>query len=80
MMKETLLSGWNLMRFLRLGMGAIMAAQFFHTNDKLLGFIAALLLYQALFNKGCCANNECTPRHKTASVNDAEEVSFEEIK
>ncbi|MFA6152289.1 MAG: hypothetical protein WC716_13265 [Chitinophagaceae bacterium] len=79
-MKETLLKGWNLLRFLRLGMGAIMAAQFFHTNDKLLGFIAALLLYQALFNKGSCANNKCTPRHKTISVNKGEEISFEEIK
>lgn len=79
-MKVTLLSGWNLMRFLRLGMGTLMAIQFFQTSDKLVGLIGAFLLYQALFNKGCCGANGCATSPKNTNNNNIEDIKFEEIK
>lgn len=79
-MKETLLKGWHLMRILRLGMGSLMVVQFIQTSDKLVGLIGALLLYQALFNKGCCSNNGCAATPQNKANNKIEDISFEEIK
>lgn len=79
-MKQTLFSGWHLMRFLRLGMGILMAVQFFQTNDKIVGVIGLLLLYQALFNKGCCGANDCASSAKKSSNKAIEDINFEEIK
>lgn len=79
-MKETLLTGWHFMRFLRLGMGTLMAVQFFQTSDKLVGLIGALLLYQALFNKGCCGANGCATSPKSTTNNNIEDINFEEVK
>lgn len=79
-MKETLLSGWHFMRFLRLGMGSLMAIQFFQTSDKLVGVIGLLLLYQALFNKACCGANGCASNTKNTTKDHIEDINFEEIK
>lgn len=80
-MKETLLNNWGLMRILRLVMGTLMMYQFYITGDKIVVAIGAVLLYQALFNKGCCANNACAPKKTTNSqTNNIEDIVFEEVK
>jgi hypothetical protein len=79
-MKQTLLTGWHFMRLLRLGMGILMAVQFSQTNDKIVGVIGLLLLYQALFNKGCCGANGCATSPKKSSNNAIEDINFEEVK
>jgi hypothetical protein len=80
-MKETILTGWHLMRLLRLGMGTLMAVQFFQTSDKLVGALGLLLLYQAIFNKGCCGANGCATSPKSLKKEDKiEDISFEEVK
>lgn len=79
-MKSKLLNGWYFMRFLRLGMGTLMLTQAFQMSDKLLGFVGAILLIQALLNKGCCASGACTTPQKPNQNEQFEEIKFEEIK
>lgn len=68
------------MRFLRLGMGISMMVQSVQMHDKLIGAIAIILLYQALFNKGCCAANACASPMPKQTSNSTEEINFEEVK
>jgi hypothetical protein len=56
---QTLLSDWNLMRFIRLGLGVYIGIQAFETQSILSGLLAAFLLYQVVTNTGCCAANSC---------------------
>lgn len=80
MMKTILLSGWHFMRFLRLAMGIIFMIQAVQMQDKLIGVIALIFLYQAIFNKGCCGVNACAKRTNTVSTEQIEDISFKEIK
>jgi hypothetical protein len=59
MNKEILLTGWNFMRFLRLGLGIYIALQAIETQSAFSGFVAILFLYQAITNTGCCGLNSC---------------------
>ncbi len=65
MIKQTLLTGWNFMRWLRLGLGALMAVQAWQMHDTLSGLLAGFFIFQAVSNTGCCANNNCSIPHKT---------------
>jgi hypothetical protein len=47
------------MRFFRLGLGMAIAIQAFRMNDLVAGFIAAIFLFQALSNTGCCGSSGC---------------------
>jgi len=78
MIKETLLSGWHFMRWLRLGLGIFIAIQAIQTHDTLSGFIAAFFLFQAVTNTGCCGANGCAVPKRSKS-DKIEEVEFEEI-
>lgn len=68
------------MRFLRLGMGILMIIQSVQMKDKLIGAIALILLYQALFNKGCCAAQSCASPMPKQTNTTTEDISFEEVK
>ena len=57
--KQTLFTGWNFMRWLRLGLGIFFAVEALTTYDKLSGFAAAILLFMAIFNTGCCGSASC---------------------
>jgi hypothetical protein len=47
------------MRFFRLGLGIAIAIQAFRMNDLVAGFIAAIFLFQAFSNAGCCGSSAC---------------------
>jgi hypothetical protein len=79
-MKQTLLTGWNFMRLLRLGLGIYIAIQAVQTLSILSGVIAIFFLFQALTNTGCCGSNGCEVPVKKNSSDTIEEVEFEEIK
>ena len=80
MINQMLFTGWNFMRWLRLGFGSFIAIQAFQTHDPFAGFIAAFFLFQAVTNTGCCGAGGCAvPVSKTAE-NKAENVVFEEVK
>lgn len=57
--KETLLAGWNIMRWLRLGFGIFFAVEAFTASDKLFAAAAAFLLFTAIFNIGCFGSSAC---------------------
>ncbi|TZF82831.1 hypothetical protein FW774_14140 [Pedobacter sp. BS3] len=58
-MRQILFTGWNFMRWLRLGAGIFFAVEALKTHDKLFGFAAAFFLFTAHFNTGCCGPAGC---------------------
>lgn len=81
MTKETLLTDWHLMRWLRLGMGLYASTVAFQLHDILSGIIAAFLLFQAVSNTGCGGANGCSvPTSVKRNVGKIESVAFEEEK
>ncbi len=79
-MRQTLLTGWHFMRWFRLGLGIAIAIQAFRMNDAVSGFIAAIFLFQAASNTGCCGVSGCAaPVRRSQNVRQ-DELEFEEIK
>jgi hypothetical protein len=78
-MKETLLTGWHFMRWLRLGIGLTIAVQSIISREPIAGVIAALFLFQAVTNTGCGANGCAVPTTRSRA-NKVENVEFEEVK
>lgn len=80
MTKETLFTNWHFMRWLRLGMGLYAAVVALQLHDPLSGIIAALFLFQAITNTGCCGAGGCAvPSSKRRSA-EVKEIDFEEVK
>jgi hypothetical protein len=77
-MKETILSGWNFLRWLRLFMGAYIVVTSFTGKNYVFAILGGLFIFQALTNTGCAA---CTsvPVSKL-DQKDTENIEFEEIK
>ena len=78
--KQTLLTNWNFMRFLRLGIGIYIAVQSIETQSIFSGIVAVFFIYQAVTNTGCCGSNGCDVPIKKSNPDKTEEVDFEEIK
>ena len=78
--KQTLLTNWNFMRFLRLGIGIYIAVQAIATQSAFSGVVAVFFIYQAVSNTGCCGSNGCALPIKKSNTDKTEEVDFEEIK
>ncbi len=77
-MKDVLLNNWNIVRFLRLGIGLAIIVQAIVAKDMLFGFAGLLLTGMALFNAACCGVGGCatpTPSKKS----DSKEISYEEV-
>ena len=78
--KQTLFTGWNFMRWLRLGLGIFISVQAIQDHDPFSGFIAAFFLFQAAMNTGCCGVNTCSaPLSKDISEKTVD-AAFEEVK
>lgn len=80
MIKQTLFTNWHFMRWLRLGLGIFIAIQAIQLHDTLTGFIAALFLFQAATNIGCCGTRGCAVPTTKNNTDKIEEVTFEEFK
>ncbi|MCE9538160.1 MAG: hypothetical protein K8R85_02955 [Bacteroidetes bacterium] len=79
-MKQMLFTGWNFMRWLRLGLGIFIAIQAIQNHDTLSGFISAFFLFQAVTNTGCCSSGGCSVPSSKKNFNKIEDVKFEKIK
>jgi hypothetical protein len=77
---QTLLTGWNFMRGLRLVLGVIFLMQAIEMRDIITGFIATFFLFQALTNTGCCGSNGCAVPVNKNKLDDIQDVTFEEVK
>lgn len=77
-MKDLILNNWNIIRFLRLGIGLAIIVQAIVAADILFGLAGLLFTGMAVFNASCCGSGACatTPKvNKTGS----KDVSCEEI-
>lgn len=77
---QTLLTGWNFMRLLRLGMGIFIGIQAIQYHDVLSGLIAAVFLLQAATNTGCCGSSGCATNNNYSTKNTVTDIEFEEVK
>jgi hypothetical protein len=65
MIKQTLLTGWNFMRWLRLGLSVLIAVQAYQMHDAISGLLAGFFIFQAVSNTGCCGSSTCAvPENK----------------
>ena len=78
--KQTLLSNWHFMRWLRLGLGLFVGYQSIIAHDPLAGFISAFLLFQAVSNTGCGGVGGCAVPVSPKKNSAIEDVEFEEVK
>ena len=79
---NNLLSGWNVLRIMRVLLGLFCLGDAFVQKSMLTGVIGSILLYQGVFNAGCCGVSSCSPQQPlspSASMKE-KEVTFEEIK
>ena len=64
-MKQTILTNWTFIRFLRLGIGIAILVQAVIAKDILFAFAGIVFTAMPLFNVGCCGTNGCyTPAKK----------------
>lgn len=80
MINQMLFTGWNFMRWLRLGLGSFIAVQAIQTSDPFAGFLAAFFLFQAVTNTGCCGAGGCAVPVSKADASKVKNVVFEEVK
>ena len=77
-MKRAILSNWNFMRFLRLGLGIVIIVQSVIAKDWTMGIVGLLFTAMPVFNIGCCGTGGCnTALKKTAET--TKEISYEEV-
>lgn len=77
-MKETILSNWTLMRFLRLGMGIAILVQAVIAKDILFAFAGFIFTALPVFNMGCCGTAGCAAPLKK-NQDSTKDISYEEV-
>lgn len=77
-MKQTILTNWAFMRFLRLGIGIAVLVQAVIAKDILFAFAGLLFTAMPVFNVGCCGTSGCYTSTKkiTDTKND---ITYEEV-
>lgn len=82
--KNKLLYGWSLMRFIRVALGVFILIEGFKSTSYFSLAIGGLLLWQGVMNVGCCGANGCDTNvnyNKDQSLEDVgQNTSYEEIK
>jgi len=77
-MKDIIFKNWNVIRFLRLGIGLAIVVQAIMASDMMIAFAGLLFTGMAVFNAGCCGTSGCsTPVRKE---NSSKDISYEEVK
>ena len=79
-LRNTILTGWNLIRWIRLAIGLVVAYQAFVSQNGLLGLLAAVFIFQALANAACCGTSACNTAPIKQNFEKTEDVEFEEVK
>jgi hypothetical protein len=77
---ENLLTNWNFMRWLRLGLAIFIGMQAIELHDPLAGMIAAFFLFQVITNTGCCGSAGCVVPSTKQPEPHTDSVDYEEIK
>ncbi|MFN8429686.1 MAG: hypothetical protein U0V04_06890 [Spirosomataceae bacterium] len=79
-MKETLLTGWTFVRWLRLIIGGYFVLNSIHEHNYGVIMVGSLFIFQALTNTGCMGGACGVPQNgKTNTNTDPDVVEFEEV-
>ena len=77
-MKQRILSNWNFMRFLRLGLGMAIIVQAVWEGNWTLGIVGLLFTAMPVLNIGCCGTAGCSiPARKTSEP--SKNIKYEEV-
>ena len=77
-MKQTILSNWSFMRFLRLGLGIAIIVQSVIANNWTMAIVGFLFTAIPVFNIGCCGTGGCnTPTNKISET--TKDITYEEV-
>ncbi len=78
---ESILSNWNLFRFIRLGLGVFILVQGIMTGDKFSLILGSLFTLMPVFNVGCCGAGGCGVdyRNTNSTKENINEISYEEV-
>lgn len=74
------LATWNLIRWIRFGLGTSLIIQGIVYKDTISGLFGALLFYQAITNTGCCGVNGCTTEVNPKNASAGSITEYVEIK
>lgn len=75
-----LLTGWGVMRLIRLGLGIYMSVTFLMGAPWHFGLLGGILLVTSVLNVGCCGGGACAPRtNADAPPADGDTVRYEEV-
>ena len=83
-LRNTVLKGWHLRRYMGLGAGLFLAYQAIAAFDGLTGLLSGVFLLQAITNTGCFGKTGCgIPYIENSQKNESFEtadIEYEEIK
>ena len=79
-MKRTLMSGWDMMRVLRLFLSLIVMVESVFMHEYFITVLGGFMLFQALTNTGCCAGGACYTEPNRSKEAGQEQVIYEEVK
>ena len=77
-MRQTILSNWNFIRFLRLGLGIAITVQSLIEGNWTLAVLGLAFTAMPVFNIGCCSTTGCATPVKR-SANTIKDISYEEV-
>lgn len=81
-MRETLLSGWNFLRIVRLVLGLALVIQAIQQQFWAAGLLGGLLVFQSLSNTGCCGPSGCRvppARINKKNNNSVDPIEYKEV-
>jgi hypothetical protein len=76
-MKERILSNWNVIRFIRLVIGAGAAVQGILQKETILTVAGIFLLLGAVLNYGCCGSAGCPVSYSKKQTE--KDIDYEEV-
>ncbi len=78
-MKQAILSSWNFMRFLRLGLGIFILIQAVIVKDWTMGFLGIMFTLMPVFNVGCCGAGGCAAPPAKGISESTKDITYEEV-
>jgi hypothetical protein len=83
-LKNRLTTAWNFMRFIRLALALTIIVQAITSSEILFAVLGGFLLFQAVFNYGCCGAGGCDVNYNNgtnkSSASTEEVTTFNEVK
>ena len=76
---KVLVSGWNVMRVIRLALGILVIIQSISEKNYMLTVAGGLFAVLALINVGCCGANGCAVNPRVNKNDLKEEALYEEV-